>query len=194
MTPDRGFPDEAELVARCKRNDRDAFSALVERYTEPILNVAYRMVGDRMEAEDLTQETFLSAWKALPGFRADSRFSTWLYRIAVNKCKDALRSRRQPDEISDGEGGSLDIAELVADETTPEREFSRKEMALHLEQALLALPVYYREAFILKHVEGLSYEEMSGIVGVAGDTLKMRVYKARAELRRKLAKVMGYGP
>lgn len=167
---------------------------LVERYAEPILNVTYRMVVDRMEAEDLMQETFLSAWKAFPTFRAEARFSTWLYRIAMNKCKDWLRARRQPDGKADPDGGELDIAELAVDEGTPERELSRKEMAAHLEQALQSLPVYYREAFILKHIEGLSYEEMSEIVGVAGDTLKMRVYKARVELRRQLAKVMGKTP
>jgi RNA polymerase sigma-70 factor (ECF subfamily) len=194
MTHAPRFPDEAELVARCLRDDREAFGTLVERYAEPILNAAYRMVGDRMEAEDLAQETFLSAWKALPGFRAEARFSTWLYRIAMNKCKDALRARRQPDEIPDGDGGVLDIADLAVDGATPERELIQKEMALHLEEALQTLPLIYREAFVLKHIEGLSYEEMSAIVGVAGDTLKMRVYKARVELRRKLAKVMGRTP
>lgn len=167
---------------------------LVERYAEPILNMAYRMMGDRMEAEDLTQETFLAAWKGLPQFRAEARFSTWLYRIAVNKCNDCLRARRRPDEQRDADGEVLDMAELAVEYVTPERELSQKEMAAHLEQALQSLPVYYREAFILKHVEGLSYEEMSEIVGVAGDTLKMRVYKARVELRRQLAKVMDKTP
>lgn len=189
MTPDRGFSDEADLIARCRQHDREAFGTLVERYGAPILNMTYRMVGDRMQAEDLMQETFVSAWKALPAFRADARFSTWLYRIAVNKCKDWLRGRRQPEERTNADGDELDIAELAVDHRTPERELSQKELAAHLEQALQALPVPYREAFILKHVEGLSYEEMSAIVGVAGDTLKMRVYKARVELRRHLATV-----
>lgn len=190
MTRDRGFPDEAEIIARCLRNDREAFGVLVERYSEPILNLAYRMVGDQIEAKDLAQETFLSAWKALPQFRSSARFSTWLYRIAANKCKDRLRARRQTEESEDTLGANLDMAELAVDYGTPERELSQKEMGLHLEKALQAIPVLYREAFILKHVEGLSYEEMSEILGVRGETLKMRVYKARVELRRKLAAFM----
>jgi RNA polymerase sigma-70 factor, ECF subfamily len=191
MTPDRDFADEAELVARSRQHDREAFGTLVERYAETILNLIYRMVGDRMEAEDLTQETFLSAWKALPTFRAEARFSTWIYRIAVNKCKDLFRSRQPSDAVIDADGEDVDIAELAVDHRTPEQELSHKEMAAHLEQALQALPIHYREAFILKHIEGLSYEEMSPILGAGTDTLKMRVYKARLELRRQLAKVMG---
>lgn len=190
MTRDRGFPDEAEIIARCLRNDREAFGVLVERYSEPILNLAYRMVGDQIEAKDLAQETFLSAWKALPQFRSSARFSTWLYRIAANKCKDRLRARRQTEEPEDTLGANLDMAELAVDYGTPERELFQKEMGRHLEKALQAIPVLYREAFILKHVEGLSYEEMSEILGVRGETLKMRVYKARVELRRKLAAFM----
>jgi RNA polymerase sigma-70 factor (ECF subfamily) len=190
MTRDRDFPDEAEIIARCLRNDREAFGVLVERYSEPILNLAYRMVGDQMEAKDLAQETFLSAWKALPQFRSSARFSTWLYRIAANKCKDRLRARRPSEASEDALGANLDMAELAVDYGTPERELSQKEMGLHLEKALQAIPVLYREAFILKHVEGLSYEEMSEILGVRGETLKMRVYKARVELRRKLAAFM----
>lgn len=194
MTRDRGCPDEAALIARCLHNDREAFGILVERYAEPILNLAYRMVGDYVDAKDLAQETFLSAWKGLPQFRANARFSTWLYRIAVNKCTDCLRARRQPEVPADAEGESLDMAELAVDYGTPERELSQKEMGLHLEKALQAIPVLYREAFILKHVEGLSYEEMSEILGVRGDTLKMRVYKARIALRRKLAAFMDRTP
>lgn len=194
MTRDRGFPDEAELIARCLHNDREAFGVLVERYAEPIINLAYRMVGDHMDAKDLAQETFLSAWKGLPQFRANARFSTWLYRIAVNKCTDYLRARRRTDMPVDAEGESLDLAELAINYGTPERDLSQKEMGIHLEQALQAIPVLYREAFILKHVEGLSYEEMSEILGVRSDTLKMRVYKARVALRRQLAAFMDSAP
>ena len=194
MTRDRGFADETALITRCLRNDREAFGVLVERYAEPIFNLAYRMVGNHMDAKDVAQETFLAAWKSLPQFRAHARFSTWLYRIAVNKCKDCLRGRRQQDAPADAAGENLDMAELAVDYGTPEWELSRKEMGIHLEKALQAIPISYREAFLLKHVEGLSYDEMSEILGVRGDTLKMRVYKARVELRRKLAAFMERTP
>ncbi len=179
-------PDDAELVARSLRQDHEAFGQLIDRHASVIVNLAYRMVGNRAEAEDLAQEAFLAAFKALSTFRADSKFSTWLYRIASNKCKDWLRAKRPGMGQQD-----VDIDEVldshVAEEQTPERLLSQQQVALELEQAIQRLPPLYREAFVLKHVEGLSYEEMEEILGVNGDTLKMRVYKGRLQLSRELA-------
>ena len=184
-----GSNDEAKLIARSLKQDPDAFGQLVERYATVIVNLAYRMVGDRTEAEDLAQETFVAAFKSLPTFRAESKFSTWLYRIAANKCKDWLRAKRP------GQGGQdVDIDEVfdegvVAEERTPERLLSQQQVAAQLDRAIQRLPPLYREAFVLKHVEGLSYEEMQEIVGVNADTLKMRVYKGRLQLSRELAEL-----
>ena len=184
----RGSADEAKLIARSLKQDPDAFGQLAERYATVIVNVAYRMVGDRTEAEDLAQETFVAAFKALPTFRAESKFSTWLYRIAVNKCKDWLRVKRPGQSVHD-----VDIEEVfddrVVEERTPERLLSQQQVAARLDQAIQRLPPLYREAFVLKHVEGLSYEEMQEIVGVNADTLKMRVYKGRLQLSRDLAEL-----
>lgn len=187
MPPDRDLePDDAQLVARCLKRDQEAFNCLVDRHAPTIVNLAYRMVGNRAEAEDLAQETFLSAFKALSTFRADAKFSTWLYRIASNKCKDWLRVKRPGQAQHD-----LDVEEMldvhVAEERTPEHLLSQQQVAMELEQAIQRLPPLYREAFVLKHVEGLSYEEMEAIVGVGTDTLKMRVYKGRLQLSRDLA-------
>lgn len=183
-----GAADEAKLVARCLNQDQDAFGQLVERYATVIVNLAYRMVGDRTEAEDLAQETFVAAFKALPTFRAESKFSTWLYRIAANKCKDWLRVKRPGQGVQD-----VDVEEVfddrVVEERTPERLLSQQQVAARLDQAIQRLPPLYREAFVLKHVEGLSYEEMQEIVGVNADTLKMRVYKGRVQLSRDLAEL-----
>lgn len=174
--------DEARLIARSLKQDHEAFGQLVDRYSTVIVNLAYRMLGDRTDAEDIAQEAFIAAFKALPGFRADSKFSTWLYRIAANKCKDWLRGKRP---------GQIDI-ESVADEQmiegrTPERLLSQQQVADQLDRAIQRLPPLYREAFVLKHIEGLSYEEMEELLGVNGDTLKMRVYKGRVQLSRELA-------
>lgn len=178
--------DEAALVARSLKKDHDAFGQLVERYATVIVNLAYRMVGDRAEAEDLAQETFVAAFRALPTFRAESKFSTWLYRIAANKCKDWLRAKRPGQGQQD-----VDVEDVVNDqgveERTPERLLSQQQVAEQLDRAIQRLPPLYREAFVLKHVEGLSYEEMQEILGVNGDTLKMRVYKGRLQLSRDLA-------
>lgn len=179
-------PDDAQLVARSLKQDHEAFGQLIDRHASVIVNLAYRMVRNRAEAEDLAQEAFVAAFKALSTFRADSKFSTWLYRIASNKCKDWLRAKRPGMGQQD-----VDIDEVldihVAEEQTPERLLSQQQVALELEQAIQRLPPLYREAFVLKHVEGLSYEEMEEILGVNGDTLKMRVYKGRLQLSRELA-------
>lgn len=187
MPPDcPAMPDDAQLVVRSLSQDHEAFGQLIDRHASKIVNLAYRMVGNRAEAEDLAQEAFLTAFKALPTFRADSKFSTWLYRIAANKCKDWLRARRPGMGQQD-----VDIEEMldiqIAEERTPERLLSQQQVAQELEQAIQRLPPLYREAFVLKHVEGLSYEEMEAILGVNSDTLKMRVYKGRLQLSRDLA-------
>lgn len=184
----RAGPDDAELVARSLKQDHEAFGQLIDRHATAIVNLAYRMVGNRAEAEDLAQETFLSAFKALSTFRADAKFSTWLYRIASNKCKDWLRVKRPGQGLQDVEGEeSLDAH--VAEDRTPEQLLSQQQVAQELEQAIQRLPPLYREAFVLKHIEGLSYEEMQDILGVNGDTLKMRVYKGRLQLSRELVEL-----
>lgn len=176
---------DAQLVARSLAQDHEAFGQLIDRHAPRIVNLAYRMVGNRTEAEDLAQEAFLAAFKALPTFRSDSKFSTWLYRIASNKCMDWLRVKRPGQRQHDLDADEqLDLH--VAEERTPEDILSQQQVAQELEQAIQRLPPLYREAFILKHVEGLSYEEMEEILGVNGDTLKMRVYKGRVQLSREL--------
>jgi len=121
MPPDQPVgPDDAQLVTRSLNRDHEAFGQLIDRHASRIINLAYRMVGNRAEAEDLAQEAFLSAFKSLSTFRADSKFSTWLYRIATNKCKDWLRAKRPGMEQQDVDiDETLDIH--VADEQTPER-------------------------------------------------------------------------
>jgi len=184
----REGPGDADLVARSLKQDHEAFGQLIDRHATAMVNLAYRMVGNRADAEDLAQETFLSAFKSLSTFRADSKFSTWLYRIATNKCKDWLRAKRPGQGQQD-----VDIDELldieVAEDRTPEWLLSRQQVAQELEQAIQRLPPLYREAFVLKHIEGLSYEEMQEILGVNGDTLKMRVYKGRLQLSRELSEL-----
>ena len=187
MPPDQPVGvEDAQLVARSLTQDHEAFGQLIDRHAAKIVNLAYRMVGNRAEAEDLAQEAFLTAFKALSTFRADSKFSTWLYRIATNKCKDWLRAKRpgmgQQDVDIDE---TLDIH--IAEEQTPERLLSQQQVAQELEQAIQRLPPLYREAFVMKQIEGLSYEEMEAILGVNSDTLKMRVYKGRLQLSRDLA-------
>jgi RNA polymerase sigma-70 factor (ECF subfamily) len=177
--------DDAALVRAAQRGDREAFGVLISRHAQSILNVTTRMLGPA-DAEDVAQDTFVAAFKSLSGFQFGAKFSTWLYRIAVNKCNDALRAR--PDTIPlDPADDQSTMAWEAADETTPHREIERVELTLAIERGIRVLPPLYRESFVLRHVEGLDYDDMSAILGVNRDTLKMRVYKARTLLRQSLA-------
>lgn len=183
------YDDESALIVRCQQQDHQAFGHLIDRYGGIVLNVIARMIGNQTDAQDVAQETFVSAFKSIATFRADSRFSTWLHRIAVNKAKDYLRTqgRRQEREIFKltGDDGNDPIMD-IADERTPEHGASDKQTAHHIEQAIQRLSPLYREAFVLKHVEGMEYEEMAQLLGVGRDVLKMRVYKARIKLSQEL--------
>lgn len=161
---------------------------LVSRHAQSVLSLTTRMLGSTADAEDIAQEAFVSAYKALPGFQLDAKFSTWLYRIAVNKCTDVLRARRPGTVSLDDDHGT---AWEPADYDTPHRTLEQGELAWELDQGIQALPPLYRESFVLRHVEGLGYDEMSEILGVNRDTLKMRVHKARNLLCRSLAHLDG---
>ncbi len=167
---------------------------LVSRHARSILSVTTRMLGPAGDAEDIAQETFVAAFNALASFQLDSKFSTWLYRIAVNKCTDVLRARR-PDAVPIDATGADDRGDTVgwqpADLATPHSELEQAELAWELDNAIQALPHLYRESFVLRHIEGLGYDEMSEILGVNRDTLKMRVYKARGILCRSLSHLEG---
>ena len=184
--------DEAILVARAQRGDRDAFSELLARHAPAVLTVAWRIMGDRALAEDIAQDTFMAAFRSLPRFRAEARFSTWVYRIAVNRCRDVLRSRAADPVaaaglVADDGPGVIQPAGESPMHRTPEQQLLDKQRDVHVAEALGRLAPLYREAFVLKHVEGLSYDEMSEVLGVDASTLRMRVYKARQELSRELA-------
>ena len=183
-------PDDAALIRAAQRGDRDAFGMLISRHAPAVFGVTTRMLGTTADAEDVAQETFVAAYRALSGFQFDAKFSTWLYRIAVNKCTDALRARR-PGTVSLDATDEEGVAWEPADEETPLWELEQIELAWQLEKGIQALPPLYRESFVLRHVEGLDYDEMSAILGVNRDTIKMRVYKARTLLCQSLAHLDG---
>ena len=183
--------DDAALVRASQKGDRDAFGVLVSRHASSVISVTARMLGPTADAEDVAQETFVAAYKALPGFQLDAKFSTWLYRIAVNKCTDALRARRPGTVSIDATDEDGTATWEPADDETPHWTLEQGELAWELDKGIQALPPLYRESFVLKHVEGLGYDEMSTILGVHRDTLKMRVYKARNLLCQSLAHLDG---
>jgi RNA polymerase sigma-70 factor (ECF subfamily) len=184
--PPEAAADDTALVRAAQRGDREAFGVLVSRHAQSILSVTTRMLGPSADAEDMAQETFVAAFKALPRFHFESKFSTWLYRIAVNKCTDSLRARR-PDVSLDDDGEDHSRRLEAAADATPLAELEQAELAWELDKGIQALPHLYRESFVLRHIEGLEYDEMSAILGVHRDTLKMRVHKARTRLCQTLS-------
>jgi RNA polymerase sigma-70 factor (ECF subfamily) len=194
MTPDSmpdSAPDDTALVRACQRGDREAFGILISRHAGAVLNVASRMLGPTADAEDVAQEAFVAAYKSIGSFQLDARFSTWLHRIAVNKCTDALRARRNGTVPLEGADDEAVHRRELADPDTPHWELEQAELAWELDKGIQSLPPLYRESFVLRHVEGLGYDEMSTILGVSRDTLKMRVYKARTLLCQTLAHLNG---
>ncbi|MEP6902307.1 MAG: sigma-70 family RNA polymerase sigma factor [Actinomycetota bacterium] len=184
---------ESEFIEKLKTGDADAFDTLANRYASDIYGLVYRLTQDAEEASDLTQETFLSALKAIKKFRGEADLKTWLFRIAINESRNRFRwwKRRRRDQTI-----SLDVT--IADSNTPLSEtFSSKalnpeetalrgERAKILRDALNALTDIFREAVVLCDIEGLSYEEIAQTLEVNIGTVKSRIARGRDELRRKL--------
>jgi|CXWL01.1.fsa_nt_gi RNA polymerase sigma-70 factor (ECF subfamily) len=172
--------DEAELVRRSRSGDTQAFGSLVRLHQDRIYHACLRMCGDPTAADDLTQETFVKAFTAISRFDGRSRLFTWLYRIAINTCRDSRRGRRPVTQ-------SLDAAlTRSSHEASPiERTSDREEQSLVL-AALAELDDDHRAAVILRDLEGLDYGEIAGILEVAVGTVKSRLHRARMALREKL--------
>jgi len=183
---------EADLIARAVAGDGDAFAELAEPYEQKVYNLAYRMSRDREDAFDLAQEVFLKVYRALPRFRGNSSFSTWLYRITSNTCLDLARKhKRVPNTISLDDPVETTTGELrrqVADSSSePERTAVRAEAASEIMTAISALPAEQRLSIVYRELEGLSYEEIAEALGCSLGTVKSRISRARAALKERLA-------
>ena len=175
--------EEQILVMRAQRGEQDAFRVLVERYQKLVYTLALRMLNVPADAEDAAQEAFLSAWKALPRFRMDAKFSTWLYRLTVNAATDVLRRRRkEPDSLDDAERPVQ-----AADSTdTPEEAAQRAERRAMVRRAIAALSENHRQILLLREVTGLSYEEIGAALELSPGTVRSRLARTRKELREEL--------
>ena len=175
----RGDPSDPEVVARVLGGDQEAFGLIIRRYEADLLRFAAGMLGSRDAAEDAVAESLVRAYRHLGGLNAPARLRTWLYRIVANRCKSHL-ARRPARELS------LDEAPPVADPADTEASLERAEQVARVQRALAELSPEKREAFVLKHVEGLSYQEMAAVTGERIPTLKMRVHRAREALLQAL--------
>ena len=170
-----GEPSDAEVVAQVLAGDGEAFGVLIVRYEGGLLRFATRMLGSRDAAADAVAEGLVRAYRHLASCRDPARFRTWVYRIVANRCKSHL-ARRPVGDVS------LDDAPPLAAPDDPDAGMDRAEQLERLDRALAQLAPEKREAFVLKHLDGMSYEEMSSVTGARIPTLKMRVHRAREAL------------
>ena len=180
---------DEELVARSIRGDADSFNELILRWERPIYALAYRTIGREEDARDVCQETFLRAFRALPGFRGQAKFSSWLYRIALNLCRDWVRRERRAPVVQPPEGADLmELAAAAEPSESIEDLVARKDLAKVVERAMALLPEEQRTAIVLKEYHGLTFQEIADLVGCPLSTVKTRLYQGLTVLRRELAK------
>jgi RNA polymerase sigma-70 factor, ECF subfamily len=183
MSTDR-VEEEYAIIRKVLAGDADQYAVLVDGYKDLAYNIAFRMLGDADAAKDMAQESFIAAYNALGDFKFNSRFSSWLYRIVVNKCRDHFRATKETVPVDE-------ICEYIAGpDHTPEQAASCRQTGDAVQQALNGLPPDYREVIILKHIEGLDYREIAESLGVSVSALKVRAHRGR-EMLRKLLEGMG---
>ena len=178
---------DEELVARARGGDADSFNQLIIRWERPIYALAYRVIGREEDARDVCQDTFLRAFRGLPGFKGQAKFSSWLYRIALNLCRDWIRKQRRapvaqlpedvdPTELAAERGPSESVEDLVA----------RRELGEAVGAAMALLPEEQRTAIILKEYHGMTFQEIADLQGCPLSTVKTRLYQGLSVLRRHL--------
>ena len=183
------------LVERVQRGDKKAFELLVIKYQRKLMRLVARLVRDQAEAEDVVQEAFIKAYRALPQFRGESAFYTWLYRIGINTAKNYLvtQGRRAPTstEANSEEAETFDDAEQLRDINTPESMLATKQIATTVNAAMESLPEELRVAISLREIEGLSYDEIAEAMGCPIGTVRSRIFRAREAIAEKLRPLLG---
>jgi len=186
---------DQQLVARAQRGDKRAFELLVMKYQRKLGRLLSRWVRDPAEVEDVTQEAFIKAYRALPSFRGESAFYTWLYRIAINTAKNYLVAlgRRAPTTtgFDNEEAEGFEDAEQLRDSNTPETELEGKQVAAVVNKAMEALPEDLRTAITLREIEGLSYDEIASVMNCPIGTVRSRIFRAREAIATELRPLLG---
>lgn len=189
---------DQQLVVRAQHGDQQAFGLLVSKYQRKLARLLSRLIRDPAEVEDVAQETFIKAYRALGSFRGDSAFYTWLYRIGINTAKNYLVSqgRRAPTrtEFDAEEAESFEEGELLRDINTPERLLFSKEIGQTVNSAMEALPEELRTAIMLREIEGMSYEDIAKMMDCPIGTVRSRIFRAREAVAEKLRPLLDTAP
>jgi len=183
---------DEELVARSISGDAESFNQLVLRWERPIYALAYRVIGREEEARDVVQETFLRAFRGIKNFRGQAKFSSWVYRIALNLCRDWIRRERRAPIQAAPEG--IDLVELAAEQgpvESIETLVARNDMSAAVAEAMALLPDEQRTAIVLKEYHGMTFQEIADLQGCPLSTVKTRLYQGLSVLRRELARSPG---
>ncbi|MCZ6709500.1 MAG: RNA polymerase sigma factor RpoE [Gammaproteobacteria bacterium] len=186
---------DKELVRRVKKGDRHAFELLFSRYQHKILNLIGRYLRDREDVEDVAQETFIKAFRALPRFRGESAFYTWLYRIAINTAKNHLvaRSRRPPGTDVDVEDAEfMDGTDALRESESPESALARDELSAEIDLAISQLPDDLRSAVTLREFDGLTYEQIAKIMDCPVGTVRSRIFRAREAIDVRIQPLLNF--
>jgi RNA polymerase sigma-70 factor, ECF subfamily len=186
---------DAALVTRVQQGDKKAFDLLVLKYQRKIIRLLSRMIRDQNEIEDVAQEAFIKAYKALPQFRGDSAFYTWLYRIAINTARNWLsQNSRRPSSpnmnVSENDETFSEIDNLT-DSHTPEAEMVSREIAASVNQTIESLPEELRQAIVMREIDGMSYEDIALAMSCPIGTVRSRIFRAREAIATKLRPIMG---
>jgi RNA polymerase sigma-70 factor (ECF subfamily) len=186
---------DQQLVERAQRGEKHAFELLVSKYQRKLARLLSRFIRDPTEVEDVTQEAFIKAYRALPSFRGDSAFYTWLYRIGINTAKNYLvaMGRRAPTttDIDSEEAEGFDDGDHLRDLNTPENEMMSRQVAETVNQTLEELPEELRTAITLREIEGLSYEDIAKIMDCPIGTVRSRIFRAREAIAERLRPLLG---
>ncbi len=188
---------DKELVRRVKKGDRHAFDLLFSRYQHKILNLVGRYLRDREDIEDIAQETFIKAFRALPRFRGESAFYTWLYRIAINTAKNHLvaRSRRPPGvDVDVEEAEFMDGTDALKESENPESALARDELSAEIDLAISQLPDDLRSAVTLREFDGLTYEQIAEIMDCPVGTVRSRIFRAREAIDSRIEPLLNRKP
>lgn len=180
--------EEKAVIQRVLAGETELFEALVKAHEKNVYSLALRMLdGNHEDAMDASQEAFFRAFRALGSFRGDSKFSVWLYRLTSNVCLDMLRksSRLREDSLTEEEGGELAVPDVRFD---PQTELERRELRQAVREGVNALPPTFRQALVLRDVNGLTYEEIAQVTGLEEGTVKSRIFRARRKLATLLMK------